>query len=113
MKKDRSSPRGEIVSRNPATGEILKRIESHSDQEIERRLQKAHGAFQIVRHVPVRERARCLERAAAILEAEKTELGRLMTLEMGKPIRASIQEAEKCAQGCRYYAENGERFLAQ
>jgi len=113
MKKDRSNPGRELLSRNPATGEILKRIESHSDQEVERRLQKAGEAFQKTRHLPVSERARCVERAAAILEAEKASLGRLMTLEMGKPIRASIQEAEKCAQGCRYYAENGERFLAQ
>jgi succinate-semialdehyde dehydrogenase/glutarate-semialdehyde dehydrogenase len=113
MKQDRANPGGTILSRNPATGEILKRIESHSDQEVERRLQQAGEAFQKTRHVPVSERARCLERAAAILEAEKAELGRLMTLEMGKPIRSSIQEAEKCAQGCRYYAENGERFLAQ
>src|SRR5262250_2257589 len=112
MKKDRSNPGVEIVSRNPATGAILKRLESHSDQEVEKRLQRAGEAFQRVRHLPVRERARCLERAGTILEAEKGDLGRLMTLEMGKPSRASIQEAEKCAQGCRYYAENGERFLA-
>ncbi len=51
-------------------------------------------------------------RAADILERESGQFGRLMTLEMGKPVRAGIDEALKCARGCRYYAEHGARFLA-
>jgi succinate-semialdehyde dehydrogenase/glutarate-semialdehyde dehydrogenase len=53
-----------------------------------------------------------MSRAAEILEREKEDCGRLMTLEMGKPLKAAIAEAAKCATGCRYYAENAERFLA-
>jgi succinate-semialdehyde dehydrogenase/glutarate-semialdehyde dehydrogenase len=34
-----------------------------------------------------------------------------MTLEMGKLLRDSVAEIEKCVTGCRYYAENAERFL--
>jgi len=49
--------------------------------------------------------------AAGILENEKAEFGRLMTTEMGKPIKAARDEAAKCAFGLRYYAENAERFL--
>ena len=51
-------------------------------------------------------------KAAEILETEKEAFGRLMVTEMGKPIKAAVEEAAKCALGCRYYAEHAERFLA-
>jgi succinate-semialdehyde dehydrogenase/glutarate-semialdehyde dehydrogenase len=53
-----------------------------------------------------------MTRAAEILEKEKHEFGRLMSIEMGKPLKAAVSEAEKCASVCRYYAENAERHLA-
>ncbi len=53
-----------------------------------------------------------MTRAAEILETEKQDFGKLMTTEMGKPLKAAIGEAEKCAWVCRYYAENAERHLA-
>ena len=53
-----------------------------------------------------------MNRAAEILEAEKQDLARLMTTEMGKPIKGAVGEAEKCAWVCRYYAENAQRHLA-
>jgi succinate-semialdehyde dehydrogenase/glutarate-semialdehyde dehydrogenase len=51
-------------------------------------------------------------RAAEILEKEKDECAHLMTLEMGKPLKAAVGEALKSASGCRYYAENAEKFMA-
>ena len=101
-----------IATVNPATGETLKTFEPATDREIDETLTRAAKAFREHRLLPFAERASLMTRAAEILEADKNELGRLMTVEMGKPIGAGIAEAEKCALACRYYAEHAESFLA-
>src|SRR5437660_4672070 len=100
-----------IASINPATGEKLKEFTAFNDAEIEKRLKCAEHAFQQHRREAFPKRAQLLVGVARLLEREKNELARTMTLEMGKIFRASIAEIEKCARGCRYYAENAERFL--
>jgi len=49
--------------------------------------------------------------AASLLDREKEKFARIITLEMGKLFRAAMEEVEKCSRGCRFYAENAERFL--
>src|SRR5690348_6504677 len=53
-----------------------------------------------------------MKRAAAILRERKDELARLMAVEMGKPRKQGVAEAEKCAWACDYYADNAEAQLA-
>jgi succinate-semialdehyde dehydrogenase/glutarate-semialdehyde dehydrogenase len=101
-----------IQSINPATGELLHRYEPLGDAALDEKLARAAECFREYRHTRYGQRAGWLARAGEILEAEKDELGRLMTREMGKPLRAGIAEAEKCAWVCRYYAEHGAGFLA-
>ncbi len=101
-----------IATINPATGELLKKFEPLSDAAIEDKLRRAAETFRRYRTTPFSERAQKMMKAASILEAEKEALARLMTLEMGKTYRSAVDEAVKCAWGCRYYAENAERFLA-
>jgi succinate-semialdehyde dehydrogenase/glutarate-semialdehyde dehydrogenase len=100
-----------IASINPATGEKLKEFNAHNDVEIEKRLKCAEQAFQQHRRESFPKRAQLLVSVATLLDREKNELARTMTLEMGKIFPASVEEIEKCARGCRYYAENAERFL--
>ena len=101
-----------IDSINPTTGDTLRRFEPHSAAELGRRVEAAREAFRSWRETPFAERSALMVRAAEQLESEKADWGRLMALEMGKPVGAGVAEAEKCAWACRYYAENGERFLA-
>src|SRR5713226_1040294 len=100
-----------IASVNPATGETLKTFEPLNAQQLEEKLQKAADTFRAYRRTSFAERRRMMQRAAEILETEKDEFARLMTSEMGKPIKAAAQEAEKCARVCRYYADNAEKHL--
>jgi succinate-semialdehyde dehydrogenase/glutarate-semialdehyde dehydrogenase len=101
-----------IATTNPATGEVLKAFEPLSAAQIEQKVQLAASAFLTHRRTSFADRAEKMLRVAEILEKEKEECGRLMTLEMGKTLRSAVAEAAKCATGCRYYAENAERFLA-
>jgi len=100
-----------IASINPATGEKLKEFPAFSGSEIETRLKHAEQAFAHHRREPFTRRAELMTAAAALLQQEKDKFARTITLEMGKLLRAAVEEVEKCARGCRYYAENAERFL--
>jgi succinate-semialdehyde dehydrogenase/glutarate-semialdehyde dehydrogenase len=101
-----------IASINPATGETLKQFSALDPAQIEEKLAKAAHAFERHRRTSFAQRADWMMAAAQLLEQEKERLARIMTLEMGKLLRAGIEEATKCVRGCRFYAENAERFLA-
>jgi len=101
-----------IATINPATGQTLRTFVPLTEQELDARLQCAVDTFRRYRRTPIAERARLLLRAAEILESEKEKFGRLMVTEMGKTLKAAVEEAAKCAWGCRYYAEQAQKFLA-
>lgn len=101
-----------IETINPANGERLKKFTAHNRDEIESRIAKAAAAYATHRLSSFEERSRKLRRAGGILTERKDELGRLMTIEMGKPLKAAIAEAEKCATACVYYADNAASMLA-
>ncbi|WP_153814994.1 NADP-dependent succinic semialdehyde dehydrogenase [Streptomyces sp. SUK 48] len=101
-----------IATVNPANGETLKTYEAMGEEELERRLQLAEATFRTYRTTPFAERARLLNRAADLLEEDQREIGRVMTTEMGKPVKQARAEAAKCARTMRWYAEHAEALLA-
>jgi succinate-semialdehyde dehydrogenase / glutarate-semialdehyde dehydrogenase len=101
-----------IASVNPTTGETLKTFEPLSETQIGEKLEQASQAFRSYRQTSLADRERWMLSAAEILKTEKQNLARLMTTEMGKPIKGAVGEAEKCAWVCRYYAETAKHHLA-
>lgn len=100
-----------IASINPATGATLQTFAELTPVAIEAKLAQADRAFQDYRHTSFANRAAWLAAAADLLETHADAYGRIMTLEMGKPLKSAIAEVQKCAWVCRFYAENAERLL--
>ena len=100
-----------IASINPATGEKRKEFCPFDDAEIEKRLACADKAFRKYRRTTFTQRSELLHAVGELLFQEKEKFAEIITLEMGKLFHDSVAEIEKCARGCRFYAENGERFL--
>ncbi|WAU81241.1 NADP-dependent succinic semialdehyde dehydrogenase [Streptomyces sp. Qhu-G9] len=101
-----------IATVNPATGETLKTYDALNAEEIEQRLATAEAAFRHHRTTSFAERARLLHRAADLLEGDAQDIGRIMTTEMGKPVKQARAEAAKCAKAMRWYADHAEELLA-
>lgn len=101
-----------IATVNPATGETLKTFEPLNDKEIEAKLDLAASSFQQYQQTSFEQRSIWLSKAADILERDQERFGKIITTEMGKPIKSAIAEVKKCAWVCRYYALNAADFLA-
>lgn len=100
-----------IETINPYNQEIIKTFTPLTTAQINEKLGLAVSAFQDYRLTSLEFRGEKLLKAGEILEQNKEEYARLMTLEMGKPIKQALAEIGKCALVCRFYAQNASQFL--
>lgn len=101
-----------ISSINPATGHPNREFTPHSKEEVAGKVRKSASAFKEWSSLDVSERADYLKNVSSLLRGNKEELGHLITMEMGKPIKQARAEISKCAVIFDYYADNAERLLA-
>jgi len=102
-----------IQSINPATQEILKTFDAHTDEVLENIVAQADTTFRNWHQTSFAERQNLMMKVAEILEQEVDYYAELISLEMGKPISQSMGEVKKCANVCRFYAEKAEGFLQE
>ncbi|NQV02348.1 MAG: NAD-dependent succinate-semialdehyde dehydrogenase [Bacteroidia bacterium] len=100
-----------MKSINPATNNPIKEYRDHSPEEVVEIINKSHNEWLKWKEIPFSIRSERMMKAASTLRKRKKELAKLMTMEMGKIIKESEAEVEKCAWVCEYYAENAELFL--
>lgn len=100
-----------LKSINPYKNELIKEFRPFSNDDVNKHLDMSLEAFMKWKKTDWKFRSERMLKAASVLEGKKEQYGRLISEEMGKPILESIPEIEKCAWVCRYYAENGEKFL--
>lgn len=101
-----------IATINPFTGQTEQEFEPHSEAEVDRRIAAAQAAFTQLRSTTFAQRSEWMRAAAQLLEDDVEQLARLITIEMGRPIKGARAEVLKCAKGLRYYADNAEDLLA-
>lgn len=101
-----------IATTNPTTGQVLKTYEAMSTEQLDAAIERTDLAYQQLRGTTVDQRARWMNAAADLLDAERDEIARIMTTEMGKTYVAAQAEVTKCATAARFYADKAPAFLA-
>jgi len=101
-----------FTATNPATGKEIHHYEPLDDAGLADVIGRSATAFETWRSSGFDERAALLNRVADLMERDEDRLARLMTVEMGKPIREAWGEVKKSAWCARHYAESGEAYLA-
>ena len=100
-----------IETINPASGKVIATYNSMSVEEVNQKTKNARNSFENWKKLDISERCTYMRRLGRVMKKNKDNYAKLVTEEMGKPIRQSLAEIEKCAWVCDYYSEHAESFL--
>lgn len=101
-----------LLSINPANGSLIKEFDSITEQELMNKISIANNAFQEWRFRNLSERILHVKNLTKLLEAQKNDLAKIITIEMGKVYHQSVAEIDKCIQLANYYIDNSYNMLA-
>jgi acyl-CoA reductase-like NAD-dependent aldehyde dehydrogenase len=90
---------------DPATGECVGAAQSGTADDAGRAVEAAHAAFHGWSRMPAQDRGKILKKAAALARQRADELGRILTLEQGKPLKEAVGEVRASADALEYFGE--------
>jgi acyl-CoA reductase-like NAD-dependent aldehyde dehydrogenase len=100
-----------IETINPSTGKVIAAYEAESAEVVSSKVKAARVAFSSCKKRDLSERAEYIRKLGRVMRKNREDYARMVTEEMGKPVRQSLAEIEKCAWVCDYYADHAEVFL--
>lgn len=98
-----------IEVKNPFDHQLLGRVPLCGRDETKRAIESAHQAWDSWRALSAKERSDLLWKWAHLIDENKDDLARLMTLEQGKPISESQGEIDYANSFIKWFAEEGRR----
>ena len=98
---------------NPATNEVIERLDYTSSENIQTQVERAHKAFQHWKKVDAHERSAKLLKWAELIDEHQDELARLITLEGGKPLAEAKGEVTYANSYVKWYAEEAKRVYGR
>jgi succinate-semialdehyde dehydrogenase / glutarate-semialdehyde dehydrogenase len=100
-----------IQSINPYTNKVIKSFDEDSEDKVNQVVELAGDTYRFWKKSTFAHRSELMRKVAKVLRTKAPSLARLMAQEMGKPVKEGIEEINKCALTCDYYADNAEKFL--
>ncbi|WP_329342082.1 NAD-dependent succinate-semialdehyde dehydrogenase [Streptomyces sp. NBC_00663] len=94
---------------NPATEEVIGEVPLATTADLDRALAAADEGFRVWRATPIARRTAILHAAADLIAERAPEIGRVSTLEQGKPLAESTDEARRTADTLRWHADDARR----
>jgi len=98
---------------NPATDEVVGKLPHASKEDLDLALASAQKAFQSWRKSSPLERSRILRKVAELARSRAAEIGRNITLDMGKPLAEAVGEVTVCSEHADWAAEESRRIYGR
>ena len=101
----------QITTINPTTEEDIETFACMDKTQVFERVGKAKRAYPGWKR-DYEQRRSYIYNLVEHLKKNRTALAKVATSEMGKPLKESLGEIDKCAWALEFYADNGDSFLA-
>lgn len=99
--------------KGPYSGEVIGEQVLATKEDVEKALASAHAAKREIAKIPSHQRAKILKRAAFLLEQEKERFAKLITLELGKPLKNTLDEVARSIETLELSGEEAKRLQGE
>lgn len=98
-----------VEAYSPYDNSLVGKVQLPTPDQIEIALQRATEGFEIISKLSAKQRSKILEKASQLILNNTEELAKLVSNEVGKPIKQAIQEVKRTADVLKLSAEEALR----